>query len=236
MTFEKKTDQPVDAITFDGPAASGKSTIAKMLAEHLGYLFFDTGVMYRAVTLAVQERGYDVNDEVVCTRVAEEIQIDVRPPSEDDGRPNDIVVEGEDKTWDIRQNEVDSEVSIVSACAGVRHALLHKQREIGLRGKVVMVGRDIGTVVLPEAALKFYLDASVEERARRRYQERLARGEEADFEEVLSVVRMRDQIDSSRDVAPLRPAKDAVIIDSNNKSIQEVFQEVLAIVTEKNFV
>jgi len=118
----------------------------------------------------------------------------------------------------------------------VRHALLHKQREIGLRGKVVMVGRDIGTVVLPEAALKIYLDASEEERARRRYQERLARGEQADFDEVLSVVKLRDEIDSSRDVAPLRAAEDAVIVDTDHKSIQDVFELVLAIVAEKNLI
>lgn len=236
MTATNKEKLPVEAITIDGPAASGKSTVAIMLAEHLGYLFFDTGVMYRAVTLGVQERGLDVNDNAVCTRVAEEIKIDMRPPSLDDGRPNDILIDGEDKTWQIRQSDVDSEVSIVSACAGVRHALLHKQREIGLRGKVVMVGRDIGTVVLPEAALKIYLDASEEERARRRYQERLERGEQVDFEEILSVVRLRDEIDSSRDVAPLRAAEDAVIVDTDHKSIQDVFELVLAMVAEKNLV
>jgi cytidylate kinase len=233
MTTKKKSTPLVDSITFDGPAASGKSTIAEMLAGHLGFMFFDTGVMYRAVTLAALEKGLNIEGEQACTQLAEEIRINVHPPSKDDGRPNDILINGEDKTWQIRQPEVDSAVSIVSAYPGVRQALLLKQREIGRRGKVVMVGRDIGTVVLPEARLKIYLDATVEERARRRYKERIERGEQADFSEVLATVRLRDEIDSSRAVAPLRPADDAVIIDSDHKDIQTVFEEVFAIVKEK---
>lgn len=225
-------DQYVDAIAFDGPAASGKSTIAKMLAEHLGFLFFDTGVMYRAVTVAVLEEGLDVNDGRVCTDFAERIQIDVRPPTKDDGRTNDILINGEDKTWQIRQPKVDAAVSVVSAYPGVRQALLEKQRQIGLRGRVVMVGRDIGTVVLPEARLKIYLDASEQERARRRYKERIERGEKIDFEAVLATVRKRDKIDSSRTVAPLRAADDALILDSDDKDIPTVYAEVLAAVKE----
>lgn len=229
----KTIQHTINSITFDGPAASGKSTIALKLAEHLGFLFFDTGVMYRAITLAVMEHGLPVGDHVVCTQFAEETQIDVRPPSQDDGRPNDILINNEDKTWQIRQPEVDANVSVVSAYPGVREALLAKQREIGLRGGVVMVGRDIGTVVLPEAKLKIYLDASAEERASRRYRERIDRGEQIDFETVMATVQKRDKIDSSREVAPLRPADDAIILDSDNKTIEEVYGEVLKIVSEK---
>jgi cytidylate kinase len=233
MTSAKPSDLPVHAITFDGPAASGKSTIALRLAEYLDFLFFDTGVMYRAVTLAVLARGLDVKNGADCTRVAEETQIDVQPPSKDDGRPNDILIDGEDKTWEIRDPQVDAAVSEVSVYPGVRQALLQKQRDIGKRGQVVMVGRDIGTVVLPEARLKIYLDASLEERARRRYNERVERGEQTDYETVLATVKKRDKIDSSRVVAPLRPAEDAIILDSDHKSIEQVFQEVVQIVKEK---
>jgi cytidylate kinase len=190
----------IDAITIDGPAASGKSTLGLRLAERLGYLFLDTGVMYRAVTLAVLKQGISVQDEAACTRVAQETQIDVAPPSQDDGRLNDVLVDGVDQTWGIRQANVDANVSPVSAYPGVRKALTEQQRRIGLRGKVVLVGRDTGTVVLPEAQLKIYLDASVEERARRRYDECIARGDEVTYEEILEAMRERDQIDSSRDV------------------------------------
>jgi len=224
----------VNTIALDGPAASGKSTVGEKLAEHLGYLFFDTGVMYRAITLAAIEAGIQVEDEQACTKLAEETQIDVRPPSKPDGRRNDILIGGEDKTWQIRSPKVDAYVSVVSAFPGVRQALTEKQRAIGKRGKVVMVGRDIGTVVMPDATLKIYLDASVEERARRRFQERVSRGESADYEQVLKILRQRDLIDSSRDVAPLRPAEDAVLIDSDSMSAQQVLARLLALVAEKD--
>jgi cytidylate kinase len=213
-------------IAIDGPAASGKSTIGKRLAEHLGYLFFDTGVMYRAVTWIALQRGVDVRDESAVTRLAEETPIDVAPASKSDGRACDVIVEGRDITWETRRPEVDANVSIVSAYAGVRRALSQQQRRIGQRGRVVMVGRDIGTVVLPEADLKIYLDASAEERARRRFTEIIARGEKADFDEILSKVRERDRIDSTRAVAPLRPAEDAVILDSDKLNADEVFARV----------
>ena len=155
----------VHTIAIDGPAASGKSTLGKRLADWLGYLFFDTGVMYRAVTYKAISGDLDVNDERAVTQLAEEIQIDVKPPSADDGRTSDVWADGEDITWDIRTPEVEAYVSLVSAYAGVRQAMAATQRKIGLRGRVVMVGRDIGTVVLPEADVKIYLEASVEERA-----------------------------------------------------------------------
>lgn len=212
----------IDTIAIDGPAASGKSTLGKLLAEAYAYMFFDTGVMYRAVTLAALDRGLPVEDQAACTRLAESIQIDVRPPSKDDGRANDVLVDGQDKTWEIRSPDVDQRVSIVAAYPGVRRALSEQQRRIGLRGKVVMVGRDIGTVVLPEAGVKLFLVASVEERARRRYAESIERGDELTYESVLKMMRKRDQIDSTRDVAPLRPAEDAVVLDSDQKDASAI--------------
>jgi cytidylate kinase len=216
-------------IAIDGPAASGKSTLGKRLADALGYLFFDTGVMYRAVTWAALQRNVAIADEAGVTQLAETAQIDVRPPSKDDGRACDVLVDGVDATWETRRPEVEASVSPVSAYAGVRRALAAQQRRIGLRGGVVMVGRDIGTVVLPEADLKIYLDASAEERARRRTAEILGRGGQADYDEILAGVRRRDQIDSTRAVAPLRAADDAVILDSDKLNADQVFTRVEAL-------
>lgn len=221
------TNHYPDIIAIDGPAASGKSTLASRLAAAIAYLFFDTGVMYRAVTWVALTQQLDLNDEDAVTRLAEAIQIDVRPPSDADGRAADVLVDGQDVTWQIRHPAVDENVSLVSAYRGVRTALTAQQRRIGLRGRVVMVGRDIGTVVLPEAGLKIYLDASVEERARRRFKESHARGGGGSYEEILSAMRRRDAIDSTRDVAPMRPAEDALIIDSDALDAQQVLNLIL---------
>src|ERR1044071_3940764 len=169
--MDKITSQTPSIIAIDGPAASGKSTIGLRLAEALGYIFFDTGVMYRAITWLALARGIDVHDEAAVTALAEETQIDVAPASQPDGRACDVLVNGRDVTSETRTRKVDANVSIVAAYQGVRKALSQQQRRVGQRGKVVMVGRDIGTVVLPEADLKIYLDATAEERARRRYDE-----------------------------------------------------------------
>lgn len=211
-------------IAIDGPAASGKSTLAFRLARALSYLYFDTGLMYRAVTWLALDRHLDIKDEDAVVRLAEQTPIDVSAPSLEDGRPCDVIVEGRDITWEIRKPEVEANVSAVSAYAGVRKALTVQQRRIGLRGKVVMVGRDIGTVVLPDADLKIYLDASAEERARRRYQEILDRGGEADYEVILRKVIERDHVDSTRAIAPLRPADDAIILDSDQMDADTVFE------------
>ena len=213
-------------IAIDGPAASGKSTVGKLLAERLGYLYFDTGVMYRAVTWACLKRRIPIAEEEAVTRLAQELHIDVTRPTLADGRQYTVLVDGVDVTWEIRRPEVDANVSPVSAYPGVRAALTAQQRRIGAAGKVVMVGRDIGTVVMPDAELKIYLDAAVEERARRRYREMLARGEEADYGAVLQGMQRRDVIDSTRATAPLRPAPDAVVIDSTCMSIEEVVQTI----------
>lgn len=216
-------------IALDGPAASGKSTLGKALADSLGYLFFDTGIMYRAITWLTIDRGIDPRDEAAVTSLAQNAQIDIQPPSADDGRACDVMIEGRDATWEIRAREVESQVSVVAAYPGVRKALSEQQRRIGLRGRVVMVGRDIGTVVLPEAGIKIYLDASAEERARRRHDEIIARGETSDYNEILKKVIERDRIDSTRAVAPLRPADDAVIIDSDRMNADQVLEQVLGL-------
>ena len=217
-------------IAIDGPAASGKSTIGKLLSDELGYLFFDTGVMYRAVTWAALQRSVPIEDEAAVTSLAEESEIDIQPPSKTDGRNCDILVGGRDVTWEIRSPDVENNVSPVSVYPGVRRALTLQQRRIGLRGKVVMVGRDIGTVVLPEAELKIYLIASAEERARRRYRETLARDGVASYDAILTTIRQRDQIDSTRAVAPLRPASDAIILDTDPLDIPQVLAAVRLLV------
>ncbi len=216
-------------IAIDGPAASGKSTLGFRLAEALGYLFFDTGLMYRAVTWLALQRGIEISDEESISRLAHDIPIEVSPSSLEDGRVCDVVVDGHDITWEIRSPRVDANVSAVSSYSDVRVALTEQQRRIGMRGRVVMVGRDIGTVVLPEADLKVYLDASSGERARRRHEENLARGTTSKQEDILEKVIERDRIDSTRAIAPLKPAPDALIIDSDQLNADQVFEKVIAL-------
>jgi cytidylate kinase len=217
-------------IALDGPAASGKSTVGKAVADRLGYLYFDTGAMYRAVTWLAQARGASLADEAAVTALAAAADIDVLPAAAADGRQYTVLVDGEDVTWAIREPAVANSVSQVSAYPGVRAALVAQQRRLAARGRIVMVGRDIGTVVLPDAPLKFYLDASAEERARRRWQEEQARGGLRSYDEVLAEVRSRDEIDSTRAVAPLRPADDAVIVDSTQMTIGQVVDALLAMI------
>ncbi len=226
MSTPKRSPTKPSTIAIDGPAASGKSTIGELLAQRLGYLYLDTGAMYRAVTWVALHQGIDIADEEAITALAESIEVNITLPTVDDGRQYTVYANVEDVTWEIRRPEVDANVSPVSAYPGVRQALTDQQRRIGRRGRIVMMGRDIGTVVLPEADLKIYLAATTEERARRRYQEILERGEEANCEKVLAAMRRRDTIDSEREAAPLRPADDAIIIDTTELSIAEVVVKV----------
>jgi cytidylate kinase len=189
-------------------------------------MYFDTGVMYRAVTWAALQRGVPIDDEVAVTEVAETLEIKVTPPSQDDGRQYTVYAGGQDVTWAIREPAVEDAVSPVSAYRGVRKTLTEQQRRIAADGCIVMVGRDIGTVVLPAADLKLFIQASVEERARRRYQECQARGEDMTYREVLTSMRRRDRIDSQRTHAPLRPADDAIIIDTDGLEIEEVLARI----------
>jgi cytidylate kinase len=219
-------------IAIDGPAAAGKSTIGGLLAERLGYLYLDTGAMYRALTWMALEQGVDIADEEGVTALARTMKIAITRPTVDDGRQYTVIVDGQDVTWETRRPEVDRSVSPVSAYPRVRQVLTEQQRRIAQRGQVVMIGRDIGTVVMPDADLKVYLDASPEERARRRYLELLGRGEEADYEKILRAMKRRDRIDSNRAVAPLRAAEDAIRVDTDNLSIDEVLNTVERIVEE----
>jgi cytidylate kinase len=231
-------------ITIDGPAASGKSTIGALLAGKLGYVYFDTGVMYRAVTWVAIERGSPIADEAAITRLAEELRIEITKPTEDDGRQYTVYADGVDVTWDLRRPETNQHVSLVSAYAGVRRALVAQQRRIARQGAIVMVGRDIGTVVLPEAGLKIYLDAVVDERARRRYRQVVQRRtghvpqavlpHDAEYEGIREVLAYRDRIDSSREVAPLRAAPDAVVVDTTQMSVEQVLEYVLGLVRDRS--
>lgn len=214
-------------IAIDGPAASGKSTVGQMLAQQLGYLYFDTGVMYRAVALAALDHHLLINDEIGISHLAENIKIEVNKPTLHDGRMYDVILDGKDVTWKLRQPDVEAAVSPVASYSGVRNAMTEQQRVIGKQGNVVMVGRDIGTVVLPDAELKIFLEASVEERAQRRYKELIMRGKTETFEEILNALKERDRIDSTRKQAPLKPAKDAKIVNTDHLDQQEVVSRIL---------
>ena len=215
-------------IAVDGSAASGKSTIGRRLAERLGYAFLDTGVMYRAVTHAALERGLSLGDSAAIGELAQTLPIDVSLDC--DGSGTRITIDGSDVTSHLRSQPVEDAVSLVSRIAAVRDALVSRQRQLAERQPIVMAGRDIGTVVLPDADLKLYLDASIEERARRRYADFLAAGNEVSPEIVLEDIRRRDRIDSEREVSPLRPADDAVIIDTDGLSLDEVMDRVIGLV------
>lgn len=213
-------------IAIDGPSASGKSTIGGLLAEDLGYLYFDTGVMYRAVAAVALARGVSPFDEAAVTAMAELLRIDVLPPTIDDGRDVTVLADGHDVSWDIRRMEVEKAVTPISSYPGVREAMRKEQRRIGEEGKVVMVGRDIGTVVLPDAELKIYLDATLHERARRRFLERQQRGEQVTFEQVMADVERRDRSDASRQYAPLKAADDAVLVETTGLDVDQVMDRV----------
>ncbi len=216
-------------IAIDGPAAAGKSTIGRAIAEALDLLYLDTGTMYRAVAWLALRRGIDPRDEAAVTALAANAAFTFPTLGRADRVNPPIVIDGLDATDGIREPSVDASVSVVASYAGVRAALVREQQAIARERGVVMVGRDIGTVVLPRASLKIYLVASAEERARRRFEERKALDEDADYEEIYRAMVRRDQLDAERAHSPLRPADDAVLLDSTGLSIQEVVERAIAL-------
>ncbi len=217
-------------IAIDGPAGAGKSTIGALVAERLGYLFLDTGAMYRAVALAALRRGLDPDDGERLGVLAREVRIAIGPPTVRDGRAYTVLLDGDDVTWAIRSAEVDLVVSQVARIPAVRDAMVAQQRTLAGRGRVVMVGRDIGTVVLPDAERKVFLTASAAERARRRGEELAARGEVRPRQELLREILRRDRLDSERVVSPLRPAEDAIVVQTDGSTVGQALEQVLQVV------
>lgn len=221
-----------ETIAVDGPAGSGKSSISFALAQRLGYLFVDTGAFYRAITLLALEQSISLDDPARLTALAESARLDLSENLPDDGRQYTILTDQRDITPLLSSAEVESCVSVVSAVAGVRQALLDLQRTIAARGRVIMAGRDIGTVVLPDADLKLYVDATLDRRAHRRYQQRLTGGQPANLESVRAGLNNRDTIDSGREVAPLLRAPDAVYLDTSELTLEEAVSAAYQIVCE----
>lgn len=221
-----------EIIAIDGPAASGKSTVGALVAEKLNYVWLDTGIMYRAVACEALETGVPIDDEPAISELAEGLDVDVVPASVDDGRQFDVLINGKDRTWEIRSNEVNGSVSEVSVYPGVRVAMTELQRKIASKGRIVVLGRDIGTVVLPDADLKIYLDASIEVRAQRRLLEELSRGNTLDLEKTIEMLRHRDVIDSTREHAPLKVAEDAILINTDHLTIEQVVEKIIGIVSD----
>ena len=211
-------------VTIDGPAGAGKSSVAKLLARRLGYRLLDTGAIYRAVALTTKRAGTPWTDGAACGAVAR--SLDIRFDFVED--KNHVFLAGEDVSTAIRTPEVSQGASQVSAHPEVRAGLLELQRRLGAGGGVVVEGRDTGTVVFPAAEAKFFLTAQDDERARRRVAELAATGAPVDFEVTLREIRERDQRDASRDVAPMVPAKDAVIVDSSAQTLEQVVDSLAA--------
>ncbi len=216
-------------VAIDGPAGSGKTTTARSVAERLGFVHIDTGAMYRAATLQVLRDSVPLDDDSAIIKTVHRIKIELERT--DDGVLRTLL-NGEDVSFDIRTSQVDMHVSRVSEIAGVRDEIVRQQRELGRNIDAVMEGRDIGTVVFPDAEVKVYLVASVEERAKRRQKELTLRGINHDLADVMADIQRRDQHDSTRAVAPLKPAPDATWIDTTSKSIDEQVDEVVRLVEE----
>ncbi|HEY1011562.1 MAG TPA: (d)CMP kinase [Herpetosiphonaceae bacterium] len=215
-------------IALDGPAASGKSTLGQLLATHFGYVYFDTGILYRAVTYLALNQGLELADGKRLADLAARTVFTVEPPLEADGRQYTVRADGEDITWPLRSATVERHVSQVSCHPEVRAALLKQQRDIGRAGQVVMAGRDIGVVVLPEADLKIYLDASVEERAKRRAAELQRRGKAVTYEDVLSDLARRD----ARDAGNTLQAEDAHALSTDGRTPDQLLAAILAMINQ----
>ena len=213
------------AIAIDGPVASGKTAVGRLVARRMGYRFLDTGAMYRAVTWVSLQRGIGLGQVAPLVQLAESLSVLLVPAQGGDR----LLVNEQDITDHLREPEVESGVSLVAKVPGVRTALVMQQRAIARSGPIVMAGRDIGTVVLPAAAVKVYLTAAVEVRARRRYQELQSRGEPEGYAQVLNETIRRDKIDSQRADSPLRPADDAVVIDTDDLGVEDLAQRVISL-------
>ena len=218
-------------ITIDGPAGSGKSTIAKMLAKELGYTYIDTGAMYRAVALMVKRLGINPDNANAVVEIMKKIQIDLKPAE----NRVQVFLNGEDVSKEIRTEEIGKIASKIARHSEVRKILVQMQRELGLRAKnVVIEGRDTGTVIFPDADIKFFFTASPEVRAERRYRELKEKGLNINYEEILKEIKERDHLDETRKDSPLKPAPDAILLDTTNKSLLEVFQDVINIIQSKH--
>lgn len=215
------------SIAIDGPAGAGKSTVAKMLAEELGYTYLDSGAMYRAVTLCALKKDIKLTNKEKLSELVKELEIDV----EYENNNFKIYADEEEITGEIRSNEVDNNVSTIAQIKIIRDELVKKQREIARQKSIVMDGRDIGTRVLPNADFKFYITATVKERADRRYKDIINRGENTkDYKEVKQEIIRRDKIDSNREYSPLRKAEDAIEIDTTDLTKKEVLEKILRII------
>lgn len=213
------------AIAVDGPAGAGKSTIAKIVADKLGFLYIDTGAMYRAVTLSIIRRNISLQNEAEIKKILDDIEIKIVN--------NRILLNDEDVSEEIRRQEVNNLVSPVSAIPFIREKLVEIQKGIASNNNVIMDGRDIGTHVLKEANVKIFLTASIDERAKRRYAQSKNKGNNVDYDIIKQGICDRDRIDSTREVNPLRKADDAIIVDTTNKSIEEVAEEILNIIKKR---
>ena len=219
-------------IAIDGPAGSGKGTITKRVANKIGFLRLDTGALYRCLTLEVIRNKIEINDIQKMVDIVRNMKIEF-VPNEDMNELDYVFLNKENVTKEIRSNEVNNIISVISSIKEVRNEMLHIQREIAKEKDTIMEGRDIGTVIFPNADLKIYLNADIEERARRRYKENIEKGITTNYEEVLQILKNRDKIDMEREVAPLKKAEDAIEIDSTNMSIEEVVDKVVELYYNK---
>lgn len=213
-------------IALDGPVAVGKSSVGSLLAEKLGYVFFDTGMIYRAFTWKVLKSGISPEDKEELCDLASATEFDFVPSQEG---VLSVFIDGEDVSSKLLSPEIEGLVALTAKVAGVRQAMVAEQRKLAQRGSVVMAGRDIGTVVLPWADLKIFLTASAEERAKRRYRELCERGQNTSLETVLADLKKRDQMDINRTISPLRPAVDAIIVDTEGHSLEQIVDRIHAL-------
>lgn len=224
-------DKQTFQIAIDGPVAAGKGTTAKMVAQRLGFLYVDTGAMYRSLTLFAKQAGVDLHDEAKIAQLLQEQQpqvaLSIPTEQEKDGRLCTVKLNGVDVSWTIRTEEISNGVSVITQYEAVRDYVTPLAREIASKESVVMEGRDITTVVLPEADLKIYMDADPAERAARRHREVMSRGEDISYEEVYRQLVERDRRDSERTIAPLKKAKNAWILDTTGMSIDQVAEVIV---------